>query len=73
MIQKGKILGRTISFTLKFKEIRKHFFKYHPPTPRVPAKAFACICVTILYTLYGSGLLAHGGRGDAQQPKNLSP
>ena len=47
-------------------EIRKHFLKYHspsPPPPRVPAKAFACICVTIFYTLYGSGLLAQGGGG----------
>ena len=46
-------------FTLRYIEIRKHFLKYH--SPRVPAKAFACICVTIFYTLYGSGLLAHGG------------
>ena len=35
----------------------------------MPAKAFACICVTIFYTLYGSGLLAQGGK-DVQQPKN---
>ena len=27
----------------------------------MPAKALACICVTVFYTLYGSGLLAHGG------------
>ena len=46
----------------------------------MPAKAFACICVTIFYTLYGSGLLAHGGGGgggggggDVQQPKNPGP
>ena len=34
------------------------------------------ICVTIFYTLYGSGLLAQGGRGgggDDQQPKNPGP
>ena len=26
----------------------------------MPAKAFACICVTIFCTLYGSGVLAQG-------------
>ena len=75
MLQRCKILGRTISFTLSYIEIRKHFLKYHPP-PRVPAKAFACICVTIFYTLYGSGLLAQGvcgGGEDVQQPKNPGP
>ena len=42
-----------------------------PPPPRVPAKAFACICVTIFYTLYGSGLLAQGGGkcSAAQKPR----
>ena len=39
----------------------------------MPAKAFACICVTIFYTLYGSGLLAQGGGGDVKQPKNPGP
>ena len=74
MLQRCKILGRTISFTLRYIGIRKHFLKYH--SPRVPAKAFACICVTIFYTLHGSGLLAHGGGGggeDVQQPKNPGP
>ena len=55
MLQGCNFLGRIISFTLRYIEIRKHFLKYHSP-PRVPAKAFACICVTIFYTLYGSGL-----------------
>ena len=44
--------------------------------PRVPAKALACIYVTVFYTLYGSGLLAHGGGGgggDVQQPENPGP
>ena len=50
------------------------FLKYHPPPPpRVPAKALASICVTIFYTLYRSGLLAHGGGGNVQQPKNPGP
>ena len=70
MLQKCKILGKTISFTLRYIEIRKHFFKIS--SPRVPAKALACICVTIFYTFYGSGLLAQGG-GDVQQPKNPGP
>ena len=63
-----KFWGRTISFTLQYIEIRKHFLKYH--SPRVPAKALACICVTVFYTLYGSGLLAHGGErcSAAQKP-----
>ena len=45
----------------------------------MPAKAFACIFVTIFYPLYGSGLLAQGGGGgggggeDVQQPKNPGP
>ena len=39
-------------FTLRYIEIRNHFLKYHPP--RVPAKACACICFNIIYTLYGS-------------------
>ena len=39
----------------------------------MPAKAFACIRVTILYTLYGSGLLAQGGGGGVQQPQIPGP
>ena len=31
MLQRCKIWGRTISFTLRYIEIRKHFFKYHSP------------------------------------------
>ena len=65
-------MGRTISFALRYIEIRKHFLKYH--SPRVPAKAFACICVTIFYTLYGSGLLAQGGEMlSSPKTQGLSP
>ena len=77
MLQRCKILGRTISFTLRYIEIRKHFLKFHPPPSKT--EAFACICVTIFYTLYGSGLLAQGGGGggggggNVQQPKNPGP
>ena len=45
-------------------------------SPPCAAKAFACNCVTIFYTLYRSGLLAQGGGGggkDVQQPKNSGP
>ena len=54
------------------KTLFKISFPPPPPPPRVPAKAFVCICVTIFYTLYGSGLLAQGGKG-VQQPKNPEP
>ena len=37
------------------------------------AKVFACICVTIFYTLYGSGLQAQGGGGDVEQPQYSGP
>ena len=46
----------------KYIEIRKNFIAYRPP-PRVPTKAFACICVHIFCTVYESGVLAHGGGG----------
>ena len=45
-------------FKLKKTGIRKLLISF--PAPRVPAKAFACICVTIFYTLYESGLLSQG-------------
>ena len=57
-------------FYIKIYRNPKTFFKIS--FPRVPAKAFACICVTISYTLYGSGLLAQGGK-DVQQLKNPGP
>ena len=53
------ILGRNCIFTRKYIEIRKGFIAY--PSPRVPIKAFAYICVHIFYTIYESGVLAHGG------------
>ena len=57
----------------------KHFSKHHspppfpPPPPRVPAKTFACICVTIFSTLYGSGLLAQGGGGRCSASQKPGP
>ena len=47
----------------KYIEIRKSLFSIlFPPPPRVPTKAFACICVHIFNTIYESGVLAHGGK-----------
>ena len=56
-------------FFIKIYRNPKTFFKIS--FPRVPAKAFACKCVTISYTLYGSGLLAQGGErcSAAQKPR----
>ena len=39
-------------------------------------KAFACLCVTLFYTLYGSGLLAQVGGGEMfcnPKTQGLSP
>ena len=73
MLQRCKNLGRIISFTLKYIKKSEIIFLNIIP-PRVPAKVFACMCVTIFYTLYGSGLLAQGGGGGGvQQPKNTGP
>ena len=55
------ILGRNSIFIRKYIEIRKSFLAYR--SPRVPTKAFACICVHIFCTIYESGVLAHGGGG----------
>ena len=57
-------------FTLRYIEIRKHFLKYH--SPRVPAKAFACICVTILTHCMEVACWHTGGGGRcsvAQKPR----
>ena len=50
-------------FTRKYIEIRKRFIACRSP-PRVPTKAFACICVHIFCTIYDSGVLAGGGWGE---------
>ena len=58
------------SVYIKIYRKQKAFFKVSSTLPRVPAKAaFACICVTIFYTLYGSGLLAQAGKGFSSQEK----
>ena len=52
MLQRFKILGRTISFTLKYIEILKQFLKYHspPPPPPCASKSFCMyMCYHILH------------------------
>ena len=66
---KGSKIGvQPIIFT--FLEIRKSFIEYCPPLE--PTKAFACICVDLIWTIYQSGVLALGGN-DIWEPKNKSP
>ena len=57
-------------FYIKIYRNPKTFFKISSAS-RVPANAFACICVTIFYTLYGCGLLAQRGEicSAAQKPR----
>ena len=45
---------------MKYIEIRKSYIEYCPP-PLEPTKAFACICVDLIWTIYQSGVLALGG------------
>ena len=48
MLQRCKILGRTISFTLQYIEIRKHVLEYHPPPPARASKNF-CLYTSMCY------------------------
>ena len=58
------ILGRNSTFYKKiYRNLEKFFSISSPPPPRVPTKAFACICVHIFCTIYESGVLAHWGEG----------
>ena len=66
----SKFWVQTINFTLKYIEIRKSFIEYCSPIE--PTKAFACICVDLICTIYESGVLALGGN-DIWEPKNQSP
>ena len=55
----SKFWVQTIIFTMKYIKIRKSFLEYCPPLE--PTKAFACICVDLICTIYESGVLALGG------------
>ena len=48
---------------MKYIEIRKSFIEYCSPLE--PTKAFACICVDLIWTIYQSDVLALGGGGGA--------
>ena len=64
----SKFWVQTIIFTMKYIEIRKSFIEYCPPTLE-PTKAFACICVDLICTIYESGVLALGGGTISGSPK----
>ena len=53
----------------KYIEIRKSFIEYCSPLE--PTKAFACISVDLIWTIYQSGVLALGGERylGAQKPE----
>ena len=71
MLQRCKIWGRTISFTLRYIEIRKHFLKYY--SPPCASKSFCMImCYHILHIVWKWLAGTRGGK-DVQQPKNPGP
>ena len=67
----SKFWVQPIIFTMKYIEIRKCFIEYCSPLE--PTKAFACICVDLICTIYESGVLALGGWTISGSPKNQSP
>ena len=73
MLQRCKILGRTISFTLRYIEIRKHFDNIIPPPPPPCASKSLCMymCYHILHIVW-KWLAGTKGK-DVQQPKNPGP
>ena len=57
MLQRRKILGRKMSFTLRYIEISKHFLKYHTPPPPCASKSFRMyLCYHILHIVFRSRL-----------------
>ena len=68
---KMKKMGRTIRFTLKHIEIRKHFVKFKSIRP-AEAKMCLYMCYHILHFMWKSraGTRGRGGGGDMLQPKN---
>ena len=70
MLQRCKILGRTISFTLRYIEIRKHFLKYH--SPLCASKSFCMyMCYHILHIVWKwlAGTRGGGGGNMFSSPK----
>ena len=66
--KESKFWIQTIIFTMKCIDIRESFLEYCSP-PLEPTKAFACICVDLIWTIYQSGVLALGGGNDIWEPK----
>ena len=71
MLQRCKILGRTISFTLRYIGIRKHFLKYH--SPPVCQQKLLHEYVLPYFTHCLEVARWHKGGKDVQQPKNPGP
>ena len=72
MLQRCKILGRTISFTLRYIEIWKHFFIIS--FPQCASKSFCMyMCYHILHIVWKWLAGTRGGGEDVQQPKNPGP
>ena len=55
---------------MKYIEIMKSFIEYCSPLE--PTKAFACICVDLICTIYESGVLALGGGTISGSPKTIA-
>ena len=71
VFERCKTLGRTISFTLRYIGIQKHFLKYHPP---VCQQKLLPAYVLPYFTLCMEVACWHtGGGGYVQQPKNPGP
>ena len=66
MLQRCKILGRTIGFTLEYIEIRKHFLKYHspPPPPLMCQQKLLPVYVLLYFTYCMEPACWHKGGGE---------
>ena len=70
MLQRCKILGRAISFTLKYIEIRKHFLKYHsPPCANKSFCMYMCYLILHIVWKWLAGTRGEGGCSAAQKPR----
>ena len=69
MLQRCKILGRAISFTLKYIEIRKHFLKYHFSPPVCQQKLLHVYVLPYFTHCMEVACWHKGGKG-VQQSKN---
>ena len=72
MLQRCKMLGRTISFTLEYIEIRKHFLNLITPRPPVCRQKLLPVYVLPYFTHCMEVASWHKG-GGVQQPQNPGP